>query len=149
MGSTGSQGTSSVSDARPETWIRRVSFALTGLPPSPEEVDQFLKADALDRQHAKESLVDRLLDSPHFGERWGRHWLDVARYAESTGKDVNCLYPDAWRYRDYVIESFQNDKPFDQFLREQIAGDLLEAKDSRDRAQKQIATGFLAVGTAV
>ena len=84
---------------------------------------------------------------PQFGERWGRHWLDVARYAESTGKDINLAFPHAWRYRDYVIAAFNEDKPYDQFLREQIAGDLLPAKDDKQRAEQLVATGFLAIGT--
>ena len=133
-----------VGDARPETLLRRVCFDLIGLPPTPEQLDAFLN----DRDSkALEKVVDALLRSPRFGERWGRHWLDVARYAESTGKNVNCLLPHAWRYRDYVIESFNTDKPMNEFIREQVAGDLLQAKDSRDRAMKQIATGFLAIGS--
>lgn len=139
-----SRGLKPVGDAAPAGLLRRVCFDLTGLPPTPEQVDFF---SAHPDAKSFERIVDALLKSPRFGERWGRHWLDVARYAESSGKDVNCLYPHAWRYRDYVIESFNNDKPFDDFVREQIAGDLLQAKDSRDRALKQIATGFLAIGT--
>jgi cephalosporin-C deacetylase-like acetyl esterase len=92
------------------------------------------------------ALVDRLLESRHFGERWGRHWLDVARYAESSGKETSFSYPQAWRYRDYVIESVNADMPFDRFIREQIAGDLLPAKDDIQRAQQLVATGFLAIG---
>ncbi len=91
-------------------------------------------------------VVDRLLASPRFGERWGRHWLDVARFAESSGK-TNLTYPQAWRYRDWVIASFNADKPYDQFVREQIAGDLLPAEDDRQRAEQLIATGFLAIGS--
>ena len=139
-----SKGLKPVGDALPQSLLRRVCFDLTGLPPTPEQVDFFA---ANPDSKSFEKIVDALLRSPRFGERWGRHWLDVARYAESTGKDVNCLYPQAWRYRDYVIESFNQDKPFNEFIREQIAGDLLNAKDSRDRAQKQIATGFLAIGS--
>jgi cytochrome c553 len=123
--------------------IRRVTFDLTGLPPSPEEVDAFLADDSV-MAYAK--VVDRLLASPAFGERWGRHWLDVARYAESTGSSRNMPYPHAWRYRDYVIDSFNEDKPYDQFLREQIAGDLLPAEDEAQREEQLIATGFLALG---
>ena len=141
------KGITPVSDAPPVTLARRLYFDLTGLPPTPEEVDSFLIAYQNDSTLAICKLVDALLDSPHFGERWGRHWLDVARYAESTGKDVNCLLPHAWRYRDYVIESFNQDKPINDFFQEQIAGDLLPAKNERDRALKQIATGFLAVGS--
>ncbi len=92
-------------------------------------------------------VVDRLLGSAQFGEKWGRHWLDVARYAESTGKDINLAFPNAWRYRDYVIAAFNKDKPYDQFLREQLAGDLLPAKDDKQRAEQLVATGFLAMGT--
>jgi hypothetical protein len=138
------KGLKPVGDAQPEALLRRVCFDLTGLPPTPEQVDSFVTNH--DPQ-AFEKIVDALLRAPRFGERWGRHWLDVARYAESTGKDVNCLLPHAWRYRDYVIESFNKDKPFNEFIREQIAGDLMQAKDSRDRAMKQIATGFLAIGS--
>lgn len=138
------KGIKPVGDAQPDVLLRRVCFDLTGLPPTPEQVDYFLTNH--DPQ-AFEKIVDALLQSPRFGERWGRHWLDVARYAESTGKDVNCLLPHAWRFRDYVIESFNKDKPFNDFIREQIAGDLMQAKDSRDRAMKQIATGFLAIGS--
>ena len=88
-----------------------------------------------------------MLQSPQFGERWARHWLDVARYAESCGRDVNVVYPHAWRYRDYVIEAFNHDTPYNRFLREQVAGDLLPAKSDQERAQNEIATGFLAVGS--
>jgi hypothetical protein len=138
------KGIKPVGDAQPEALLRRVCFDLTGLPPTPEQVDFYL---ANHDPQAFGKIVDALLKSPRFGERWGRHWLDVARYAESTGKDVNCLLPHAWRYRDYVIESFNKDKPFNEFIREQIAGDLMQAKDSRDRALRQIATGFLAIGS--
>ena len=137
------KGIKPAGDAKPETLLRRLYFDLTGLPPTPEQIDAISKEQG---PKTYEKVVDALLQSPRFGERWGRHWLDVARYAESTGKDVNCLLPHAWRYRDYVIESFNKDKPFNEFIREQIAGDLMPAKDSRDRAQKQVATGFLAIG---
>lgn len=132
-----------VADADRVTLIRRLSFDLIGLPPSPEEIDAFTRDTAGD---AADKLVDRLLASPQFGERWGRHWLDVARFAESTGKEVNMTYPQAWRYRDYVINAFNNDKPFDQFIREQIAGDLLPAPTVKKRSEQLIATGFLAIG---
>jgi mono/diheme cytochrome c family protein len=130
-------------DADRRTLIRRLSFDLTGLPPSPEEVDRFVRDPAPD---SYEQLVERLLGSPAFGERWGRHWLDVARYAESSGKESNVVYPHAWRYRDYVIDSFAADKPYDRFLREQLAGDLLPAGDDNQRAEQLIATGYLAIG---
>ncbi len=132
-----------VADAERGAWLRRVTFDLTGLPPTPEAIAVFDK----DRSaKAYETVVDRLLASPAYGERWGRHWLDVARYAESSGKESNVLYPHAWRYRDYVINAFATDKPFDEFVREQIAGDLLPASDPTDRAENLIATGYLAIG---
>ncbi|MFO0827241.1 MAG: PSD1 and planctomycete cytochrome C domain-containing protein [Phycisphaerales bacterium] len=136
-------GLAPVGDADKRAWLRRVTFDLTGLPPTPEEIASFDKDTSSD---AYANVVDRLLASPAFGERWGRHWLDVARYAESSGKDNNVLYPHAWRYRDYVIASFNADKPYDEFLREQIAGDLLVAKDANDRAAKLEATAYLAIG---
>lgn len=130
-------------DADRWTWIRRVTFDLTGLPPSPAEVDAFLADTSLD---AFEKVVDRLLASPAYGERWGRHWLDVTRYGESTGSSRNLPYPHAWRYRDYVIDAFNADVPYDQFIREQIAGDLLPADSQEERDRQRIATGFLALG---
>jgi hypothetical protein len=149
LGALEAKGLKPVADAEPRALVRRLYFDLTGLPPSPEEVEAFV--GAFDRSHESNEtygvLIDSLLSSKAFGERWGRHWLDVARYAESTGRDVNAVMPHAWRYRDYVIASFQADKPYNQFLREQIAGDLLPAKDSRERAQNLIATGFLALGS--
>ncbi|MBO0698303.1 MAG: DUF1549 domain-containing protein, partial [Zavarzinella sp.] len=128
------------------TLLRRVTFDLTGLPPTPEEVEAFL-ADSSPR--AFETVVDRLLASAAYGERWGRHWLDVARYADSNGLDENVAYGTAWRYRDYVIRSFNADKPYDQFLTEQIAGDLLPSPDTRARYERLIATGFLSLGPKV
>ncbi len=132
-----------VADASRPRLLRRVTFDLIGLPPTPEELDAFVRHDSLD---AFARVVDRLLASPRFGERWGRHWLDVARFAESSGK-TNFTYPQAWRYRDWAIASFNADKPYDQFVREQIAGDLLPAEDDRKRADQVIATGFLALGS--
>ncbi|MBI5758319.1 MAG: DUF1549 domain-containing protein, partial [Planctomycetales bacterium] len=132
-----------VGDADKLALIRRVTFDLTGLPPTLAEIDEFV-ADTSTDAFAK--LVDRLLASSAFGERWGRHWLDVARYGESTGSARNLPYPHAWRYRDYVIDAFNSDKPYDRFLREQIAGDLLPANSPTVRAEQLIATGFLALG---
>jgi cytochrome c553 len=132
-----------VADADRLTLIRRVTFDLTGLPPTLEEIDAFLADQSPD---AYERVVDRLLASPAYGERWGRHWLDVARYGESTGSSRNIPLPHAWRYRDYVIDSFNADKPYDQFIREQIAGDLLPAESEAQRREQLIATGFLALG---
>jgi cytochrome c553 len=130
-------------DATKRDLIRRLTFDLTGLPPTVDEVNSFINDSADD---ATEKLVDRLLASPAFGERWGRHWLDVARYGESTGSARNLPYPQAWRYRDYVIAAINKNKPYDQLIREQIAGDLLEHKDDAEREEHLIATGFLALG---
>jgi hypothetical protein len=138
-----------VGDADALTLIRRLTFDLTGLPPTPEECAAFAKAwDAVGAKRGAlvETLVDRLLASPQYGERWGRHWLDIARYGESTGSARNLPYPHAWRYRDYVIDAFNKDTPYDQFVREQIAGDLLESKSQAERDERLVATGFLALG---
>ncbi len=141
---------SPVRDAEPGVLVRRLFFTLVGLPPSPEQVEQWTKkispaAGVMD-QKAVAGLVDSLLRSPEYGEHWGRHWLDVARYAESTGGDRNNITMHAWRYRDYVIDAFAADKPFDQFVREQLAGDLLPIADKARKAEALIATGFLALG---
>lgn len=128
------------------TLARRVTFDLTGLPPAPEEIEAFLTDDS---PAALERLVDRLLASPAYGERWGRHWLDVARYSDSNGLDENVAHGNAWRYRDYVVASFNADKPFDTFLREQLAGDLLPAADEPAHNERLVATGFLALGAKV
>lgn len=137
------KGLAPVADASKQRLLRRVYFDLIGLPPTPEELDAFLKDDSPD---AFAKVVDQLLRSPRFGERWARHWLDVARFAESSGK-TNFAYPQAWRYRDWTINSFNADKPYDQFVREQIAGDLLPADNDAQRADQLIATGFLALGS--
>jgi cytochrome c553 len=132
-----------VGDADKVTLLRRVTFDLTGLPPTIEAIDAFLKDNSKD---AFAKVVDRLLASPQFGERWGRHWLDVARYGESTGPSRNIPYPFAWRYRDYVIDSVNADVPFNRFVQEQIAGDLLPASSKGERDRLLTATGFLALG---
>jgi len=132
-----------VADADPYTWLRRVSFDLTGLPPTPDEIAAFLG----DTSHAaRERVVDRLLASPAFGERWGRHWLDLVGYADQLGTVNDVPAPHAWRYRDYVIRALNADKPFDQFIREQVAGDLLPATDPEARREALIGTGFLLLG---
>ncbi|QJW98941.1 PSD1 and planctomycete cytochrome C domain-containing protein [Frigoriglobus tundricola] len=137
------KGLKPVGDADKVTLLRRVTFDLTGLPPTPQEIDAFV-ADPSPK--AFETVVDRLLASPAFGERWGRHWLDVARYGESTGPSRNIPYPHAWKYRDYVIDAVNFDVPFDRFVREQIAGDLLPAYSAAERDRLLTATGFLALG---
>ena len=135
-------------DADLATLLRRLHFDLVGLPPSPDALLQFkAQVDTVGLEVALEAHVDRLLKSPQFGERWGRHWLDVARFAESSGKETNVTFPHAWRYRDYVIRSMNADKPFDRFITEQLAGDLLPYDTDAERAELLIATGFLAVGT--
>ncbi len=130
--------------AEKRTLLRRATFDLTGLPPTPEDVDAFL-ADTSPDAFAK--VVDRLLASPRYGERWGRHWLDLARYADSNGMDENVAYSNAFRYRDYVIRAFNEDKPYVEFLKEQIAGDLLalSGDEAIDRG-RLAATGFLVLG---
>lgn len=142
-------GLEPAADAAPVVLARRLRFDLIGLPPSVEETRAFTN-DFRRRGHAAtRQLVEELLASPHFGERWGRHWLDVARFGESNGNDGlsrNPTFRHAWRYRDYVIESFNADRPFDRFLSEQIAGDLLPAADDVERDRNLIATGFLALG---
>jgi len=125
------------------TLLRRATFNLWGIPPSPEENDAFLRDQTAG---AFEHVVDRLLASPRYGERWGRHWLDLARYADSNGMDDNLAYPDAWRYRDYVIAAFKNDKPYRRFVEEQTAGDLLADSEPDHRDDLLVATGFLAIG---
>lgn len=124
------------------TLLRRVTFDLIGLPPTPEEIANFLADDSSD---AFDKVVERLLESPHYGIRWGRHWLDVARYADSNGLDENLAFGNAWRYRDYVVDAFNSDKPFDRFLIEQLAGDLLPGSNH----QTKTATGFLVLGAKV
>lgn len=138
-------GLSPALEAKPVVLLRRLYFDLIGLPPTPKEAKAFLGQDG---QPSKtyEQIVDELLSSPRFGERWARHWLDVVRFAESNGRESNLTFPHAWRYRDYVIDAMNAGVPFDRFITEQIAGDLLPAKDDAERARLLIATGFLAFG---
>jgi len=139
LASLEARGLSPAPEADRPTLLRRVTFDLTGLPPTPEELQAFLEDKAPD---AFERVVDRLLASPRYGERWGRHWLDLVRYADSNGVDEDVNHPHAWRYRDYVIASFNQDKPYDRFITEQVAGDLAAVPD----AESIIATGWLALG---
>jgi len=143
LGALEEKGLTPAKAADKRTLIRRATYDLTGLPPSPAEVREFL-ADSSAEAFAK--VVDRLLASPRYGERWGRHWLDVARYADSNGLDENLVYKNAFRYRDYVIAAFNKDKPFDQFLTEQLAGDLLPSSDLPTSIERWTATGFLTLG---
>ena len=130
-------------DADRATLLRRTTLALVGLPPTSAELDAFAKDSSPD---AYVKVVDRLLASPQFGERWGRFWLDIARYADSTGGGRSLLFKESWRYRDWVIKALNSDKPFDRFLAEQIAGDLLEAKTPEERRELLIATAFILLG---
>ena len=136
-------------DASPEVLARRLWMVLTGLPPTLVEINAF-KRDMKSADNAERALAkwaDQLIESPRFGEKWARHWLDVARYAESNGKALNNGLPYAWRYRDWVIAALNADKPIDRFLTEQIAGDLLAASAQTERDTLNIATGFLAIGS--
>jgi hypothetical protein len=137
-----------VADAEPHTWLRRVSLDLTGLPPTEEEISRFVAdlSDEARRADAHARAVDHLLDSKAYGERWARHWLDLTGYADMIGTSNNVYAEHAWRYRDYLIDAFNADKPFDEFIREQIAGDLMPAESTEDRAENLTATGFLMVG---
>jgi hypothetical protein len=148
--------------AEAHVWLRRVTFDLTGLPPTEEEIQHFLadlerdnqtrgqsdkeKSISLSGTSPHERVVDRLLSSKAYGERWARHWLDLVGYAEQIGTEGKIFAEHAWRYRDYLVESFHQDKPFDRFIREQLAGDLLPAASPQERRENLIATGFIVLG---
>ena len=137
-------------DADATTLVRRLYFDLTGLPPTAEQVSNFVQDHQQHGDGAVKQVVDRLLAGPQFGVRWGRHWLDVARYGESNGDDGlgrNATFPHAWRYRDYVIDAMNRDPGYDHFLREQIIGDTLKATDAAEKNRYLVATGFLALGS--
>lgn len=140
------EGLSPVADANPADLVRRICFQLTGLPPTRQQLHTF---EAAPQPEALEHLVDELLNSSQFGQRWGRHWLDLARYADSNGLDENFLFREAWRYRNWVIDAVNADMPFDQFLLEQLAGDLLPFDSIEQRDRQRIAAGFLVVGPKV
>ncbi len=137
-------GITPVEQANDYILVRRLYFDLIGLPPSEQQTRQFIQGKKDTRY---EELVDNLLDDDGFGEKWGRHWLDVARFGESSGQDRNLVSPYAWRYRDWVINAFNNDKPYDDFIIEQIAGDLLPHRNYIDYNNNRVATGFLTIGT--
>ena len=138
-----SEGLGPANNADRHALLRRVTFALTGLPPSPHDIKSFLQ----DRSgRAWEKVVDRLLNSPRFGDHWARHWFDVSCYADLADIQGNILVRDAWRYRDYVIKSLNSDKPLDQFIHEQIAGDLLPSDSIEQERERIVATGYLAIG---
>lgn len=134
------EGIKPAADAR--TFIRRATFDLTGLPPTPEDVEAFVQSYTKDSALSIQALINKLLDSPHYGERMAQHWLDVTRYADSSGFANDYERGNAWRYRDYVIRAFNSDKPYDEFIKEQIAGDEIDANDP----EKLVATGFLRMG---
>ena len=135
---------SPVADADRRTLIRRATFDLTGLPPTPGEIDAFLRDES---ENAFETVVDGLLKSPAYGERWGRHWLDVARYADTAGDGADYPVREAGKYRDWVIDAFNRDQPFNEFVRDQIAGDILARNGpAEEYADRVTATGFLAIG---
>lgn len=141
------QGVTPVSQADRGTLLRRLTFDLTGLPPTIEEMESFLSDDSPD---ALDRVIDRLLASPAYGERWGRHWLGVARYADSNGMDENIAHGNAWRYRDWVVRAFNEDMPYGDFATAQLAGDLLPASDNQQlMIDRKIATGFLSLGPKV
>ena len=133
-------------DANPVAVLRRLYFDLLGLPPTPNQVRVFLKAAAEDRRQAIGQVVDQLLESPDFGKRWGRHGLDIVRFSESSGGGRTRVFDHAWRYRDYVIRAFNEDRPYNRFLPEQIAGDLLPSNTVAEARVNLTATSFLAIG---
>jgi len=137
------QQLSPAADATPTALLRRLYYDLTGLPPSAAEVAAFISDPS---EAALEQVVDSLLASPSFGEKWGRHWLDVARYSDSNGGDRNFTFFQAWRYRNYVIDSFNNDRPYYEFVRQQLAGDLLPSANDQQRHDQLVASSFLALG---
>jgi hypothetical protein len=124
------------------TLLRRVTYDLTGLPPTPEELDAFIKDES---PSAFSKQVDRLLASPAYGERWGRHWLDVAHYSDTAGDSADYPVVEAYKYRDWVIRAFNEDKPYDQFVREQLAGDLMQSENEKQRCDRIVATGYIAL----
>ena len=138
-----SRGLTPVEQADRHTLLRRLALDLTGLPPTPAQIRRF---EAVPWRDALESAVDEFLASPAFGERWARHWLDLAGYADTLGLGRRIPSLHAWRYRDYVIDAFNHDKPYDRFVQEQVAGDVLEFEDDAQRREQIIATGFLAIG---
>jgi len=133
-----------VEDAKMRAFIRRATYDLIGLPPTPEEVEAFVREAGSDQQTAINQLVDRLLASPHYGERWGRYWLDVVRYADTAGDNSDFPVPQMHRYRDWVIAAFNRDMPYDQFVRAQLAGDLMPAATEAEKHERLIATAYIA-----
>ncbi len=142
----GREGLDPSRPASKRTLIRRLTYDLTGMPPTPGAVDEFVADDS---PGAYSDLVERLLASPRYGERWGRHWLDVVRYADTAGDSGDFPVPEAYKYRNYVIDAFQQDKPYDQFVREQLAGDLMDSASEAERWERAVATGYLAISRRI
>ena len=142
-------GLNAVGVAKPHTLIRRITYDLTGLPVTPQESSHFEAEATKDTKLAVKALVDRLLSSPHYGERWGQHWLDLVRYADTAGDAADFPIPEAYKYRNYVIDAFNSDKPYDQFIREQIAGDLLPSSHEDERWEQTIATGYMTISRRI
>src|SRR5690606_13612109 len=128
-------------DASKKVLIRRATYDLTGLPPTPEEIEAFLADESSD---AFARVVDRLLASDRYGERWGRHWLDVVRYADTAGDNSDCPIPQMYRYRNWVIDAFNRDLSYNEFVRHQLAGDLIPGGTDEQRRERLIATGYIA-----
>lgn len=143
------QGLRPTRDAEPAELARRMAYVLTGLPPSLAQLERFSRVARTDRTLAVRELMDELLGSMAFAERWAGHWLDITRFAESSGGGRTLLFKDAWRYRDYVVQSMAQKRPWNQMIREQIAGDLLPASTAEERTRQLIATGFLALGPTI
>ena len=129
--------------------LRRATYDLTGLPPTPDDFHDFDNQWSADRQAAMRGLLTRLLSSKHYGERWAQHWLDLVRYADTAGDASDFPIPEAYRYRNYVIDAFNGDKPYDQFVREQLAGDLMSTDDEAERWQRIVATGYIAISRRI
>ncbi len=142
-------GLAPAADADPATLLRRLSYDLTGLPPAPDRVESFVAAFANDPDAAIAAEVDRLLADEGFGEKWGRHWLDLARYADSNGSSFNVVLRSAWRYRNWVIEAMNENLPVDEFIRKQIAGDLLPWETQEERDENLVASAYLMMGSKV
>ena len=142
-------GITAADPAEAQTLIRRITYDLTGLPVKPHESSEFVSDASKDRRHAVEALVNRLLSSPHYGERWAQHWLDLVRYADTAGDAADFPIPEAYKYRNYVIDAFNADKPYDQFIKEQIAGDLLQSNGENNRWERTIATGYLTISRRI
>lgn len=142
-------GLSPVARLEPRKLIRRLTYDLTGLPPAPAAIESFVQASEKNEHHAIQDLAARLLTSPRYGERWAQHWLDLVRYADTAGDAADYPVPEAYKYRNYVIEAFNNDLPYDQFVREQLAGDLLPAASPDEMWRRRIATGYIAISRRI